>query len=71
MEFLHSGSGKINFDEIIRALNRIGYDGPLSIEWEDSDMDRLQGAKEAYEFIKHKDFKPSQIAFDAAFQKKN
>jgi hypothetical protein len=32
-------------------------------------MDREHGAKEACEFVKNIDFKPSQIAFDAAFDK--
>ena len=41
----------------------------LSVEWEDSRMDREHGAKEACEFIKKKDFKRSQVAFDAAFEK--
>ncbi|MDA3891810.1 MAG: sugar phosphate isomerase/epimerase [Salinivirgaceae bacterium] len=68
--FVSLGRGKVNFEDIIRAFNRIQYTGPLSIEWEDSGMDRLHGAKEAYHFIKNKDFKPSLIAFDAAFQKK-
>jgi len=57
----------VNFEEIIRALNQIGYDGPLSVEWEDSGMDREHGAREACEFVKKLDFKPSGVAFDAAF----
>ena len=43
----------------MRALNRIGYKGPLSIEWEDSGMNREHGAKEACEFVKRVNFKPS------------
>ena len=35
MGFPQSGRGGVNFEEIIRALNDIGYEGPLSIEWED------------------------------------
>jgi sugar phosphate isomerase/epimerase len=50
-------------------LNDIGYQGPLSIEWEDSRMDREHGAEEACQFIKQADFKPSQIAFDAQFDR--
>ena len=57
----------MNFEEIIRALNDIGYDGPLSIEWEDSGMDREHGAAESVEFVKKSDFKSSDVAFDAAF----
>ena len=68
-DFRSLGRGGVNFEEIIRALNKIGYTGPLSVEWEDSGMDREHGAKEACEFVKKVDFKPSQIAFDAAFDK--
>jgi sugar phosphate isomerase/epimerase len=68
-DFRSIGHGDINFEEIIVALNDIGYQGPLSIEWEDSRMDREHGAEEACKFIKNADFKPSQIAFDAQFDK--
>ena len=63
------GRGAINFEEIIRALNRIGYQGPLSIEWEDSGMEREQGAAEACAFTKDIDFEQPQAAFDSAFSK--
>jgi len=66
-DFRSLGHGQVNFDGIIRALNDIGYDGPLSVEWEDSGMDREFGAREACEFVKKVDFKPSTVAFDAAF----
>ncbi|MGD2094042.1 MAG: TIM barrel protein, partial [Phycisphaerales bacterium] len=65
------GHGDINFEEIIVALNDIGYQGPLSIEWEDGRMDREHGAEEACKNIKKADFKPSQVAFDAAFDKES
>lgn len=67
-DFRSLGRGKIQFEEIIRALNRIGYRGPLSVEWEDSGMDREHGATEACEFVKRIDFPPSDIDFDAAFE---
>ena len=57
----------MNFEEIIRALNQMKYEGPLSVEWEDSGMDREHGAREACEFVKKLDFAPSSVAFDAAF----
>lgn len=60
----------MNFEEIIRALNDIGYAGPLSVEWEDSGMDRDHGAREACQFVRRMDFEPSRRAFDAAFDKK-
>jgi sugar phosphate isomerase/epimerase len=69
-DFRSIGHGDINFEEIIVALNDIGYQGPLSIEWEDSRMDREHGAAEAVQLIKKADFKPSQAAFDSAFEKK-
>lgn len=69
-DFRSPGRGGINFEEIIRALNDIGYNGPLSVEWEDSRMDREHGAREAAEFVKELDFAPSKLAFDAAFEKK-
>jgi sugar phosphate isomerase/epimerase len=68
--FRSLGHGNIDFEEIIRALNRIGYKGPLSVEWEDSGMDREFGAKEACEFVRKVDFPSSDVAFDAAFEKK-
>jgi len=69
-DFRSLGHGNIRFEEIIRALNEIGYQGPLSVEWEDSGMDREHGATEAAAFVKRSDFKPSAVAFDAAFEKK-
>ena len=69
-DFRSIGRGSIDFEEIIRALNRIGYDGPLSIEWEDGGMNREEGAEEACAEVKAFDFSPSAVAFDAAFEKK-
>jgi len=68
-DFRSLGHGDINFEEIIVALNDVGYQGPLSVEWEDSRMDREHGAKEACEFVKKVDFKSSGVRFDAAFEK--
>ena len=68
-DFRSIGHGDIRFEDIIVALNDIGYQGPLSIEWEDSRMDREHGAAESCAFIKRSDFKSSQVAFDAAFDK--
>ena len=66
-DFVSPGHGDVDFEEIFRALNRIGYTGPLSVEWEDSGMDRDWGAPDALEFIRSTDFSPSNVAFDAAF----
>ncbi|NOX88295.1 MAG: sugar phosphate isomerase/epimerase [Calditrichaeota bacterium] len=68
-DFRSLGRGQINFEEIIRTLNHIGYQGPLSVEWEDSGMEREHGAKEALEFVRKLDFKPSGQAFDSAFER--
>ena len=67
-DFRSLGHGGVDFEEVIRMLNHIGYNGPLSIEWEDSGMDREAGAVEACEFTKNVDFQPSGRAFDAAFE---
>src|SRR5690606_7429958 len=67
--FRSVGRGKINFEEIVRALNVIDYQGPLSIEWEDSAMDREHGARESCAFTKRIDFQASKHAFDAFFAK--
>jgi sugar phosphate isomerase/epimerase len=66
-DFRSPGRGSVNFEEIIRALNQIKYEGPLSVEWEDPGMDREAGAKEACQFVQNLDFAPSRAAFDAAF----
>ena len=64
--FVSPGRGEVAFERVFRALNAIGYQGPLSIEWEDSGMDREQGAPEALAFVRRTDLTASQIAFDAA-----
>lgn len=64
--FRSLGHGDVNFEEIIRVLNAHGYDGPLSVEWEDSGMDRIDGATEAAAFVKKVDFKKSEFKFDDA-----
>jgi sugar phosphate isomerase/epimerase len=66
-DFRSVGRGAVQFEDIIRALNAAKYEGPLSIEWEDCGMEREQGAKEACQFTKNVDFKPSGRAFDSAF----
>lgn len=68
-DFRSLGHGDINFEEIIVALNDIGYSGPLSVEWEDSRMDREHGASEACDFVRDIDFPRSDIAFDAQFDR--
>ncbi|MDZ7672820.1 MAG: sugar phosphate isomerase/epimerase [Halanaerobiales bacterium] len=67
-DFRSLGHGDVNFEDIIRELNNINYTGPLSVEWEDSGMDRIYGATEALEFVRNVDFKPNQAAFDESMK---
>lgn len=67
--FRSLGHGDVNFEEIIRNLNAIGYTGPLSVEWEDNGMDREFGAAESVDFVKSINFAPSDIAFDGDMKK--
>jgi sugar phosphate isomerase/epimerase len=57
-DYRSPGHGGINWESIIRALNAIRYEGPLSVEWSDADMDPDYGAEEAYKFVKRLDFPP-------------
>lgn len=66
-DFRSPGRGEVRFEEIIRALNRANYAGPLSVEWEDCGMHREHGAREACDFVRRLDFAPSGRAFDASF----
>ena len=68
-DFVSPGHGDVDFETFFRALNRIGYTGPLSIEWEDSGMDREWGAQDSLAFVRRTDFAPSDVAFDAAMQR--
>jgi sugar phosphate isomerase/epimerase len=70
-DFRSLGHGDIKFEDIIVALNDVGYRGPLSVEWEDIRMDRVHGGTEAAAFVRKVDFPSSTLAFDAAFDKKN
>ncbi|APW59241.1 sugar phosphate isomerase/epimerase family protein [Paludisphaera borealis] len=67
-DFRSPGRGQVDFQAIARALNEIGYTGPLSVEWEDPGMDREFGAAEAVQFIKtNMSFPPAGRLFDQAF----
>ena len=66
-DFRSLGRGYVPFEEVIRALNRVGYEGPLSVEWEDSGMEREHGAAEACDFVRALEFPRSETAFDSAF----
>ncbi len=68
-DFVSPGHGDVDFESLMRALNRIGYDGPLSIEWEDAGMDREWGAQDALAFVRRSDFPRSEFVFDEAMQR--
>src|SRR5215210_6322105 len=70
-DFVSPGHGDVDFESVLRALNRAGYEGPLSIEWEDSGMDREYGAQDALAFVRRTDFPASRVAFDAAFARES
>jgi sugar phosphate isomerase/epimerase len=67
--FVSVGHGDVDFDGIIRELNQAGYTGPLSVEWEDSGMDRAFGAAEACAYVRSINFPTSSIAFDSALER--
>ncbi|NDL60891.1 sugar phosphate isomerase/epimerase family protein [Phytoactinopolyspora mesophila] len=66
-DFVSTGHGDVPWEQAFRMLNSIGYDGPISIEWEDAGMDRLRGAAEAIQYIRAQLFDAPTDAFDAAF----
>jgi len=67
-DFVSTGRGDVPWEDCFRALAAIGYDGPISVEWEDAGMDRLHGAPAALAYLKELDFPPATTAFDAAFK---
>ena len=66
-DFVSVGRGDVPWEHVFRALNQIGYSGPISVEWEDSGMDRELGAREALEYLRTVNFVPPTTAFDASF----
>ena len=53
-----------SLEEIFIELNRVGYDGAVSIEWEDNDADQLSGAKAALANCRKADLPPSGMRHD-------
>jgi sugar phosphate isomerase/epimerase len=66
-DFVSVGHGEVPWEHVMRKLNEIGYDGPISVEWEDSGMDRELGAPEALQYLRKLNFEPPSAKFDAAF----
>jgi sugar phosphate isomerase/epimerase len=57
-QFRSPGRGGVDWESVVRALNDVGYDGPLSVDWHDAGMDREFGAAEACQFVRRLDFDP-------------
>ena len=66
-DFVSAGHGDVPFEDSFRALQSIGYAGPISIEWEDARMDRLHGAPQALAFVRSLLWKQPHARFDTAF----
>jgi sugar phosphate isomerase/epimerase len=66
-DFVSVGHGEVPWEHVFRMLRQIGYAGPISVEWEDSGMDREVGAPEALAYVRKLLFPPPATAFDAAF----
>ena len=66
-DFRSVDRGGVWFEEIIRALNMVGYDGPLSVEWEHIGVGREHGVRESCQSCRNVDFEPSSHRFDDAF----
>ncbi len=64
--FVTAGSARDanSVEEIMIELNRVGYDGAVSIEWEDNDAEQHAGAKSALANIRRADLPPSGMRHD-------
>jgi sugar phosphate isomerase/epimerase len=51
-------------EEIMIELNRVGYDGAVSIEWEDNDAEQFAGASAGLEYVHRGDLPPSGMRHD-------
>ncbi|MFE5672811.1 sugar phosphate isomerase/epimerase family protein [Agromyces sp. NPDC056523] len=66
-DFVSTGHGDVPWEDAFRALDAIGYTGPISVEWEDAGMDRLHGGPQALEFVRSLIWPRPTASFDAAF----
>lgn len=53
-----------SLEDIFIELNRVGYDGAVSIEWEDNDADQFAGARAALANCRRADLPPSGMKHD-------
>jgi len=70
-DFVSTGRGDVPWEDAMRALNSIGYEGPISVEWEDAGMDRLDGAPQGLAFVKSLLWNVPTGSFDDAFAAKD
>jgi len=70
-DFVSTGRGDVPWEDAFRALNFIGYSGPISVEWEDAGMDRLTGAPQGLEFVRSLLWDVPTGSFDDAFAAKD
>jgi sugar phosphate isomerase/epimerase len=57
-------------ERILTELRRIGYNGAVSIEWEDNDADPIHGAELALNMIEDMNLPPSNFKHDEALKAK-
>jgi len=57
----------LDWNAIFRSLNRIGYEGPLSVEWEDNGIEREYGVQEALKLARRYNFPVGSHSFDGQF----
>lgn len=70
-DFVSAGRGDVPWEDCFRALRAIGYDGPISVEWEDASMDRLHGAPEALDYLRRFDYPAPASSFDSVFEQQS
>ncbi len=64
--FVTAGSARDanSVEEIMIELNRVGFDGAVSIEWEDNDAEQHAGARAALANVRKADLPPSGMRHD-------
>jgi sugar phosphate isomerase/epimerase len=64
--FVTAGSARDanSVEEIMIELNRVGFDGAVSIEWEDNDAEQHAGARAALQYVRRADLPPSGMRHD-------
>lgn len=68
VDFVSVGRGDVPWEDCLRMLRAIGWQRPLSVEWEDAAMEREHGAREALAHLRRLAFPPSERMFDDAFE---